>query len=108
MSGGGGLHAVKIDCLVSRLLVGIRWLYDFARHELHDYIREIRHWCLILNIDVKAQPGTHCVTLYAPKAGPITLFDSLSFYPINYSLDSLNIFYLGCTFQLPSTSVCGH
>ena len=94
MSGGGGLHAGKIDCLVSRLLVGVRWLGVFARDEMPDLIREIRPWCLIFNTDTKDQPGTHWLALYAPKPGPIELFDSFGFSPINYSLDSLNPLHL--------------
>ena len=34
MSGGGELHAKEIDCLVSRLLNGGRWLGVFAHDEL--------------------------------------------------------------------------
>ena len=69
MSGGGGLHAGEIECLVSRLLVGVCLLGVFARDELPDLTRESRPWCLILNTDPKDQPGTHWLALYAPRAG---------------------------------------
>ena len=108
MSGGGGLHAGEIECLVSRLLLGVRWLGVFARDELPDLKRERRPWCLILNSDPKDQPGTHWLAFYAAIAGPIELFDSFGFSPINYSLDSLNLLHLGYPLQSPSTSVCGH
>ena len=87
MSGEGGLHAGKINCLVSRLVVGIRWLIVFARDELPDLSREIKPWCLILNTDPKYEPGTYWLALYAPIACCIKLFDSLSLSPKIYSLD---------------------
>ena len=108
MSGGGGLHAKEIDCLVSRHLIGVRWLGVFARDELPDVTSEIRPWCLILNTDPKDQPGTHWLALYAPKAGFIELFDSFNFSPITYSLESLHILHLGFPLQSISTSVCGY
>ena len=64
MSVCSGLHAGKIECLFSRLVDNIRWLGVFARDELPDLTREIRPWCLILNIDPKDQPGTHWLALY--------------------------------------------
>ena len=73
---GGGLHAGEIECLVSRLVVGVRWLCVFARDKLPDLTSESRPWCLILNTDHKDQPGTHWLALYAPKAGPTELFAS--------------------------------
>ena len=94
MSGGGGLHAEQIDCLLSRLLVGVRLLGVFARDDLPGITSEIRPWCLILNTDPKDQPGTHWLALYTPKENPIELFDSFGFLPINYSLDSLNPLHL--------------
>ena len=108
MSGGGELHAGEIECLVSRLLVGVRWLGIFARDELPDLTRERRPWCLILNTDPKDQLGTHWLALYAPKAGPSELLDLFGFSPINYNLNSLNLLHLGYPLQLPSTSVCDH
>ena len=95
MSGGGGLHAGEIECLVSKLLVGVRWLGVFARDELPDLTRERRPLCLILNTDPKDQPGTHWLAVYAAIAGPIELFDSFGFLPINYSLYSLYLLHLG-------------
>ena len=71
MSGGGGLHAGKIDSLVSKQLVGVCWLRVFARDELPDFSREIRPWCIILNTDPKDQPGTHWLALDATIAGGI-------------------------------------
>ena len=108
MSGSGGLHAGEIECLISRLLVGVRWLSVFARDELPDLTRESRPWCLILNTDPKNQPGTHWLALYAPRAGPIELYDLFGFSFINYNLDSLNLLHLGYPLQSPNTSVCGH
>ena len=108
MSIGNGLHAGEINCLVSRLMVGVRWLGVFARDELPYLTREIRPWCLILNTDPKDQPGTHWLALYAPKDGPIELFDSFGFSPITYSLNSLNPMHLLYSFQSPTSSVCGH
>ena len=63
----------EIDCLVSWLLVEVRWLGVFACDELPDVTSEIRPWCLIFNTDPKDQPGTHRLALYALKAGPIEL-----------------------------------
>ena len=85
MSGGGGLHAGEIKCLVSRLLIGVSWLGVFARDELPDLMHERRPWCLILNTDPKDKPGTHWLALYAAIAGPIELFDSFGFSIINYN-----------------------
>ena len=76
MSGGSGLHAGEIECLVSRLVDNVRWLGVFARDELPDLTPEIRPWFLILNTDPKDQPGTHWLALYAPIARNIELFDS--------------------------------
>ena len=104
----GGLHAGEIDCLASRLLVGVRWLGVFARDEMPNLIRESRPWCLILNSDPNDLPGTHWLALYAPKDGPIELFVSLGLSPINYSLDLLDTLHLGFPLQSPSTFVCGH
>ena len=67
MSGGDGLHAGEIDCLVLKLLVGVCWLGVYARDELHDFSREIRPWCLILNTNPTDQPGTHWPAFYAPR-----------------------------------------
>ena len=71
MSVGSGLHAGEIDCLVSKLVNGVRWLGVFAREVLPDVTREIRPWCLILNTDPKTQAGTHWLALYAPLSGGI-------------------------------------
>ena len=49
MSVRSGLHTVVIDCLVSRLVNGVRKLEVFARDELPDVTGELRPWCLILN-----------------------------------------------------------
>ena len=108
MSVDSGLHAGEIICLVSRLLVGVRWLGVFARDELPDLTREIRPWCLILNTDPKDQPGTHWLALYAAKEGRIELFDAFGLPPITYNLDSLKPLHLFYSFQSPSSSVSGH
>ena len=108
MSGGTGLHAGEIECLVSRLVGNVRWLGLFARDELPDLTREIRPWCLILNTDSKDQPGTYWLALYAPLARSIELFDSFSFSPSMYSLDFINPLHSSYSLQSPSTSVCGH
>ena len=108
MSGGGGLHAGEIYCLVSRLLVGVCWLGVWARDELPELSREIRPWCLILNTDPKDQPGTHWLALYSPIAGGIELFDSFGLCLRIYSLDFLDPLHLSFSFQSPSSSVCGH
>ena len=75
MSVGSGLHAGEIDSLVSRLVVGVRWMGVFARDELPDLTREISPWCLILNTDFKDQPVTNWLAFYAPIDGGIELFD---------------------------------
>ena len=67
-----------------RLVDGVRWLGVFAYDELRDVTREIRPWCLILNIDPKNQPGTHWLALYAPLAGGFELFDLFGFSPSIY------------------------
>ena len=108
MNVGSGLHAEEIDCLVSRLVDGVRWLGVFARDELPDVTREILPWCLILNIDPKNQPGTHWLALYAPSSGSIELFDSFAFSTSTYSLDFLEPLHSSFSLQSPSTSVCGH
>ena len=108
MSVGSGLHAGEIDCLVSRLVNGVRWLGVFARDELPDVTREIRPWCLIINTDPKNRPGTHWLALYAPLAGGIELFDSFGLSPKIYSLNGLDPFHLSFALQSPSTSACGH
>ena len=87
MSGWNGLHAGKIDFLVSRVLNGIRWLGVFAQDELPELSSEIQPWCLILNTDPKDQPNTHWLALYAPIAGGIKLFDSFGLSQRIYSLD---------------------
>ena len=63
MSVGSGLHAGAIDCLVSRLVDGVRLLGVFAHDVLPDVTREIQPWCLILNTDPSNQPGTHLLAL---------------------------------------------
>ena len=108
MSVGRGLHAKEIDCLVSRLVNGVRWLGVFARDELPDMTSEIRPLCLILNTDPKNQPGTHWLALYAAVAGGIELFDSFGFSPKIFSLDFLDSSHLSFFLQSPSTSVYGH
>ena len=106
MSGGGGLHAGKIDCLVSRLLNGVRWLRVFALDELPKLSRVIRPWCLILNTDPKNQPGTHWLAVYAPIAGGIKLFDSFGMSLRIYSLDILDPLHSSFFLQSPSSAVC--
>ena len=108
MSCGGGLHAGEIDCLVSRLLVGVCWLGVCALDELPDFSREIRPWCLILNTHPKNQPGTHWLALYAPIAGGIEFFDLFGLSPRIYSLDFLDPLHLSFSLKSPSSSVCGH
>ena len=90
MSVGLGLHAGDIDCLVSRLVDGVLWLGVFARDELPDVTREIRPWCLILNIDPINQPDTNWLALYAPLSGNIELFDSFVYFPSMYRFDFLH------------------
>ena len=108
MSVGSGLHAGEIDCLVSRLVDEVRWLWVFARDELPDFAREIRPWCLILNTDPKDQPGTHWLAFYALLSGDNELFDSFGFAPSMYSLDLLDPLNSSYSFKSPNTSVCGH
>ena len=108
MSVGSGLYAGKIECLVSRLVDGVRFLGVFARDELPDLTREIRPWCLILNTDPKNQAGTHWIALYAPLSGGIELFDSFGFSPSIHSLDFLDPLHSFYSLQSPSTSVCGN
>ena len=108
MSVGSGLHPLKIECLVSRLVDNVRCLGVFARDELSDLTREIRPWCQNLNTDPKDKPGTHWIALYAPIARNIKLFDSFGFSPSMYSLDFLDPLHSSYLLQSPSTSVCGH
>ena len=108
MSGGNGLHAGEIECLVSRLVDNVLWLGVFARDELPDLIREIRLLCLIMNTDPKEQPRTHLLALYAPLARSIELFDSFGFSPSIYNLDFLDPLHSSYSLQSPSTSLCGH
>ena len=108
MSGDGGLHAGEIDCLVSKLLVGVRWLGVFARDELPDLSSYIRPWCLILNTDPKDQPGIHWLALYETIAGGIELFDSFGLSPRIYSLDFLDPLHMSFFLQSFSSFVCGH
>ena len=92
MSVGSGLHAGEIECLVSRLVVNVRWLVVFDRDELPDLNSEIRPWCLILNTDPKDQPGTHWLAFYAPSARRIELYDTFGFSPSTYRLDFFRSF----------------
>ena len=108
MSVESGLHAGEIDCLVLRLVNGVRWLGVFARDDLPDVTREKRPWCLILNTNPKDLPGTHWLALYSPQSGRIELFDSFGFSPSMYGLDSLDPLHLLYSLQSPSSSVCGH
>ena len=105
---GGGLYAKEIECLVSRLVVGVRWLVGFARDELPDLKHESRPWCLIVNTDPTDQRGTHWLALSAPNAIPTELLNLYGFSHINYNLDLLNHLQLGYPLQSPSTSVCSH
>ena len=84
MSVGSGLRAGELDCLVSRLVNGVRWLGVVARDDLPDVIREKRPWCLILNNDATDLPRTHWLALYAPQSGRIELFDSFCLSPSMY------------------------
>ena len=68
MSGGGGLHAREINCLVLRLQHGVRWMGIVSRDELPELSREIRPCCLILNNDPNDHPDTYWHVLYAPIA----------------------------------------
>ena len=108
MSIGSGLHAGKIECLVSRLVDNVRSLGVFARDELPDLTREIRPWCLILNTDPKDQPGTHWLAFDAPLARSIDLFDSFGFSPSMYNLEFLDPLHSSYVLQSPSTSICDH
>ena len=80
MSVDSGLYAGESDCLVSRLVDGIRWLGDFAREELPDVTREIRPRFRILNSEPKNQAGTHWLAFYAPLSGGIELFDLFGYF----------------------------
>ena len=91
MSVGTGILAGEIECFVFRIINDIRWLGVFARDELPDLTRKIQLWCLISNTDFKDQPGTHWLSLYAPSAGSIELFDLFGFPPSTYSLDFLTL-----------------
>ena len=93
MSVGSILHAKEIECLVSRIVDGVRWLGVFARDELPDVTREIRLWCLILNTDPNNHAGTHWLALYAPLSNGIELFDSFGLSPSMYSLDVLDFLH---------------
>ena len=66
-----GLYAEEINCLISRLQIGVRWVGVFARDELPDVKHEVRPWCLILNTDPKDKPCTQWLALYATRNGPI-------------------------------------
>ena len=66
MSVGSKLHAIEIDCLVSRIVNGVRRLEVFACDELLDVTREIRLWCFILNTDPNSRQkltGSHFMYL---------------------------------------------
>ena len=108
MSVESGLHAGEIDCLVSRLVIGVRWIGVFARDELPDVTRKKRPWCLILNTDLKDIPGTHWLAIYAPQSGRIELFDLFVFSPSMFGLVSLDPLHLFYSLQSPSFSVCEH
>ena len=108
MSVESKLHAGEIDCLVSKLVNGVRWLGVFERDDLPDVTSEKRPWCLILNTDRKDLPGTHWLALYAPQPGRIELFDSFGFSPSMYGFYSLDPLHLLYSLQSPSSSVCGH
>ena len=108
MSGGGGLYAGEIDCLVSRLLVRVRWLVVIERDELLDFSREIRPWCLILNTNPNNQPGKHWLALYKPIADGIELFASFGLSPRIDSLEFLDPLHLSFFLQSLSSSVCAH
>ena len=107
MSVESGLHAGEINCLVSRLVNGVRWLGVFARDELPDVTRDKLPWCLILNNDPKDLPKTHWLALYATQSSRIELFDSFGFSPSMYGLDSLDSLHLLYSLQSPSSFVCG-
>ena len=84
MSVNGGLYAGVIDCLVSSLLNGVRWLGVFARDKLFELSREIRPLSFILNTDPNDQPGTQWLPLYAPIVDNIKVFDSFGLSPRIY------------------------
>ena len=105
MSVESRLHAGEIECLVSRLVNGVRWIGIFARDELPDVTREKRPWCLILNTDLRDLPRTHWLALYAPQSGRIEIFDSFCISPSMYGLDSLHPLHLLYSLQSPSSSV---
>ena len=108
MSVESWLHAGEIDCLISRLVNGVRWLGVFARVDLPYVTREKRPWCLILNTDPKDLPGTHWLARYAPQSGRIELFDSFGFSPSMFCLDSLVLLHLLYSHQSPSYSLYVH
>ena len=89
MSVGNGLNAGEIDCVVSRLVVGVRWLGVLAHDELPDVTSEIGPFCLILNTDRKNQAVSHWLALYAFLSCFIELFYSFDLSPSIYSLDFL-------------------
>jgi len=108
-----GLYGYEIDGLIRRMLAAdvkpyldkdgaanftrnrqhVRWLGVFARDELPDYTALLYHkerpFALVLNSDPRDKPGQHWLALFAPKNGPIELFDSFGQLPSYYSLDCL-------------------
>ena len=108
MSVGSTLYAGEIKCLVSNLVYNVRWSGVFARDELPDLNREIRPWCLIMNIDSNDQPETHWLAFYASLARSIELFDSFCFCTSMYILEFLDPLHSHYSFQSQSTSVCDH
>ena len=92
MSVSRGLNAGKIECLVSRLVDDVWWLGVFARDKLPDLNRGIWPSCLILSTDPTDQPGTHWLSLYAPSASSIELWNSFGNSPSMYRLDFFRSF----------------
>ena len=86
-------------------VVGVRWLNVIERDEMPDVTWKILLWCLILNTESKDQPGTYWLTLYAPIAVGIELFDSFGFLTIIYSFDFLDFLELSFPVQTLSSSV---
>ena len=59
-----------------------------------------------MDTDLKDQPGTHWLALYAPSAGSIELFYSFDFVLNMYSLGFLDPLHSSYFLQSHSTSVC--
>ena len=66
MSVKNKLYAGEIDCFVSKLENGLRWLRLFARDALPNVTHDKQPWYFIVNTDPKDLRGTHWLDYYAP------------------------------------------